>query len=260
MVDLHAHLLPGIDDGPDDVAGSIALARAAVEGGTRVMACTPHIDHTWGIDPAAVPALVERMRAQLADAGVALELVSGGEVAAIRAAELDDEALRSAALGESEFLLLESPRQDPGQLLERVIFNLRTRGFQILLAHPERSPVFLRDYERLRALVAGGVRCSVTAGALTGGFGRPPQALALRMLAADMVHDVASDTHDANRRRPGLARAREAVSRAAGGGPARAQWMFDELPAALVAGVPLPDAPPAEPASKPRGLLARLRR
>lgn len=260
MVDLHAHLLPGIDDGPKDVASSLALARGAVEAGTTVLACTPHIDHTWGIDPFVVPALVERMRSELAGAAIELGLVGGGELALTRAAELDDDALRCVTLGEGSWLLLESPRREPGPVLESVVFDLRTRGFQVLLAHPERSPVFQRDYDRLTALVHNGVRCSVTGSALTGGFGGPPRTLALRMLADGIAHSVASDAHDARRRRPTLGPARDVAMRAAGGGAARARWMFEALPAAIVAGTALPPMPAAEREVKRRGLLARLRR
>ena len=260
MVDLHAHLLPGIDDGPDSIVSSLALARAAVASGTRVMACTPHIDHTWGIDPTQVPGLVERMRAELTDAGIQLEIVAGGEHAPTRAAELDDDALRSVALGKGSWLLLESPRRDPGRLLETVIFDLRTRGFHVLLAHPERSPIFQHDYERLMALVRSGVCCSITGSALTGSFGGVPRKLALRMLADEIVHDVASDAHDAARRRPDLGPARDVVGRVAGGGVNKARWMCDALPEAIVAGAALPQAPAADRPRARQGLLARLRR
>lgn len=247
MIDLHTHLLPGIDDGPSDLPGALSMARAAVEGGIRIAACTPHIDHRWNVDPHAVRPAVASLRGELAAGEVALELVAGGELNPTRAVELDDAALQAVQLGEGGWLLLESPHTAQGDMLERVVFELQVRGYRILLAHPERSPVFLRDYERLRRLVARGARCSVTAGSVSGGFGRPARALSWRMLRDGLVHNVASDAHDASRRRPGLLSVVEALQTTGACAAGIVWWLTEGVPAALLQGAELPSRPGGPP-------------
>jgi len=81
VIDLHCHALPGIDDGPDDMQGSIALARAAAETGTKTLVTTPHIDRWWSVDPTSVASRVAELRAALADEDVDLDIRAGGEIA-----------------------------------------------------------------------------------------------------------------------------------------------------------------------------------
>ena len=86
-----------------------------------------------------------------------------------------------------------------------MIAGLRARGHEVVLAHPERCPAFHRDLDALARLTASGVVCSITAGSLVGRFGRDVQRFALALVEAGLVHNVASDAHDATRRPPGLA-------------------------------------------------------
>lgn len=204
MIDLHCHLLPGVDDGPRTEGEALALAAQAVAAGTTVVACTPHHNAVWPTPPDAVAEGVERMRAKLRGAGIPLEVVGGAEVAIEQAVALDDATLAALRLGGGPYLLLESPFGPVGPELERSVDELMARGHSILLAHPERSTAFRDHPLRLRRLVARGVRCSITAGAFEARFGDATRWFALELLRDGLVHSIDSDAHDAELRPPGL--------------------------------------------------------
>ena len=254
MIDLHCHVLPGIDDGPATVEESIELARSARADGITTIAATPHVDWSYpDNDGARVRAGIAELQPQLDAAGVGVRLVPGGEVAALRAVELDDGALRALCLGGGPWLLLEcplSPVQAPAFV--PAARALAQRGHRLLLAHPERSPVFLTAPALLEELVAEGMLAQVTAGALNGHFGRTVRELAHRLLERRAVQVAASDGHGGNR--PATI-ARELDG--AGVEPALAAWLARDVPAALLAGTP-PPAPPDRPAPPARGRLKRL--
>jgi protein-tyrosine phosphatase len=238
MIDLHAHILPGLDDGPATTAAALDLARVASAAGTRAIATTPHINHGFGVQPAGLAAARAALAARLAEERIELELLAGGEIAPERLQELDDDVLRRLALGGGHYLLLECPFS-PVTTMEMMVTDLHRRGFGVLLAHPERSPTFQRDPARLAALVELGALAQVTTGSLTGDFGEVPRRAAAAMLQQGLLHVLASDAHDSVHRRPDL-RAADGVL-----DEAQVEWMTALVPAAIVGGGPLPDRPPA---------------
>jgi protein-tyrosine phosphatase len=253
VIDLHSHVLPGLDDGPPTPAAALALARAAVAAGTRTIAATPHIDRGFAVEPLAIPGAVEDLRGALRDEGIALDVVAGGELALDRAGDLGDDELDAIRLGGGPYLLLECPLTVHAGPLETHVSALQLRGYKVLLAHPERCPALQRDPGRLRDIVAHDALCSVTASAFSGKFGRPARSMAQAMLREGLVHDIASDTHDEERRPPAL---RDGLAAAGIADSALAAWLTEEVPAALLAGAPLP----ARPEAPRRSLAARLRR
>lgn len=257
MIDLHTHVLPGIDDGPATVEGSLALARAAVADGATTLVATPHV--TWEIqnDSAAIAAGVRDLQAELDRAGIALELRTGAEVAITRAFELDDEELARLRLGGGAWLLAECPLSSAAPGFDGALASIAARGHRIVLAHPERSPVMQRDPELLRRLVASGMLTSVTAGALLGRFGSTVQRFSLWMFEEDLVHNVASDAHDTRRRPPGIGEALAYADAQLPGVSERAEWLTMSVPRAMLAGDPIPDAPGPVPAKRRRGLFRR---
>ena len=256
MIDLHCHALPGIDDGPATLDDAIALARAQERAGVRVVAATPHVDWGWPENDAArIAGLVGELNGALREGGVAVEVVMGAEVALTRAADLDDDELCALRLGGGPWLLVEPPLGPaPAAGVVAALQTLATRGHQILIAHPERCPVFLRHPEAIEDLVAGGMRCSLTASALTGRFGREPRRFAHDLVRRGLAHDIASDAHGAgDRRPPGLAEPlREA------GLADVAAWYCEAAPRAILDGAPLPERPP--PPAAGGGTLRRLLR
>jgi protein-tyrosine phosphatase len=240
MIDLHCHVLPGVDDGPASVDGAIDLAREARADGIMTVAATPHVD--WShpeLNSRSIRAAVTRFQAHLDSAGVDIRIVPGGEVALTRAAELDDSELQELTLGGSGWLLLEcplSPTQTPGFI--DGARRLAWRGHRLLLAHPERCPIFLRSPEALDALVAEGMLAQATAAALSGRFGRTVRDVAVQLVERGTVHVVASDGHDRNRPAAiAYELARTQID------PALTEWLARDVPAALLAGTALPERP-----------------
>jgi protein-tyrosine phosphatase len=252
VIDLHCHLLPGIDDGPPTVQGAVDLARAQLGGRVHTVAATPHVTPRLPNEAAAIGTDVGRLRSVLAEAGVALEVVSGAEVDLAYASVLDDEELHALTLDRAGWLLLEAPLRPADGVADAVRAVVR-RGHRILLAHPERCPAFQRDRKLLAALVDEGARVQVTATALTGSFGSAVMRFAAELVEAGLCHVVASDAHDALRRPPGLV-----AELAAAGLGDRAPLWTEQNPAAILAGEDVPAACP--PRSTRRGWRQRRRR
>jgi protein-tyrosine phosphatase len=243
VLDLHAHILPGIDDGPRDVQGSVEMARAAVAAGLTTMAATPHIDHTFMVDPRSVPGMVAELRKRLAAEDVRLDVVQGGELALHRLLELDDEQLAGISLGRGRHLLVEPPFASPVPALEKLVFTLQSRGHGVLLAHPERCAA-TADVDRAATLVERGALIQVTAGSLLGQFGGTVRRTALEMLARGLVHVLASDAHAATGRSMDLGRALESVEREVPGISSHLEYLTRTAPAAILDGAPVPHPPP----------------
>ena len=257
MIDLHAHILPGLDDGPPDTAGALAIARTAVSAGTRALATTSHITVRWGLTAADLAAARADLQDDLDAAGIELQLLAGGEVAPERLPDLDDEELAGLALGGGGTVLLECPFAPVGASMEIMVADLRRRGFGVLLAHPERSATFQRELVRLERLIGLGALAQVTTGSLAGGFGETAHGAAMRMLEAGLVHVIASDTHDPSHRPPDLRLAEQALTDRYGDVSEQLAWMTEAAPAAIVAG----SAPPDRPAlPRARRMRRRLRR
>ena len=262
MIDLHSHLLPGIDDGPADLQHALELAQAAAQQGTRVLAATPHLRSDFpDVVPGELAERCEEMRAALTGAGIELEVVQGGEAGLLWAVHADDEALRAGSYGgRGTDLLVESPYGGLTATFEQLLMSVADRGFRLLLAHPENNPSFQKDPSRLRDLVDHGVLLQVTARSLIlRDRRRGPRPLAETRVRDGYAHVLASDAHSGYQLRPpalgaGAAAAAELV------GERRAQWLVQDAPAAILAGEPLPETPPAEEAERRGGLLGRLRR
>ncbi len=240
MIDLHAHVLPGLDDGPRDMDAAQALLRAAEADGTRVIAATPHLRADFpAVRVEELASACERVEAGLG-ADSDLRIVSAAEVDISWALEATDEQLRLASYGQrGTDLLVETPHGSLPPQFEDMLFRLAVRGFRVLLAHPELSRDFQGQPDRVRALVKRGVLLQVTAASLLSGARRSRHGrLARQLLREQRVHVIASDAHSAGPWRPpmlaaGLAAAAELAPDAAG-------WLAGAAPAAILMGKPLP--------------------
>lgn len=259
MIDTHFHILPGIDDGPADMAESMVLARLAADDGTRVIAATSHVDHGFDVEASQLAPARDEVRAALRDAGIDVEVVRGGEIALSRLVDLDDEELADLRLGDGDVLLVECPFTLAMADMEPLVRGLRSRGYRMMLAHPERCPAFQREPDRLRSLVEAGALAQVTAGSLRGDFGRTVRRFAATLLREGNVHCLASDAHDALQRPPGLHRALEEGERDVPGLAALEDWLCRDVPEAVLAGREIPSRP-SLPEAPRRGLVARVLR
>jgi protein-tyrosine phosphatase len=213
MIDLHSHILPGLDDGATELSVSLAMARLAVADGITHVACTPHIvpglyDNTTNIIREAVTVL----RQALLENEIPLSLVAGADVHV--APDLPEKlAARSVpTLNGSRYFLLEPPHTILPPRLEELALRLINAGFVPIITHPERLAWMTTHYGVIERLNDGGCLMQVTGDSILGGFGRTARLLAERLLDEGRVDIIASDSHGAEWRKPALARARDAVA------------------------------------------------
>jgi protein-tyrosine phosphatase len=245
MIDLHCHVLPGIDDGAADLAEAVAMCRLAAADGVEVLVATPHQrTPSWeNLDPEGLAAL----RARLAEAvGGRPELLAGAEVR-VDSELLDDLARPGLGgivpLAGSRCLLLEIDRTDPRPPVEELAHELALAGWTPIFAHPEFIPALGDDLALLHRLAEGGALFQVTAMCVSGEAGAAARARCHRLLDEGLVHFVASDSHGVDWRPPGLARARSVL--AARWGEETAQALTADNPRAVIEHRPLAVAAPA---------------
>jgi protein-tyrosine phosphatase len=234
MIDLHSHVLPGVDDGAPDAETALALALEVAGEGVEVLAATPHVRHDFpAVVPAELPARTAALQGRLDEAGVALRLVSAAEVDLVWAEGRSDEELRAVSYGgHGRWLLLETPNVPLTPVFAPMLFAVQARGFGVLLAHPERNATFQRSPQLLADLVRQGVLLQLTAASLVAGRRAPSRQLATALVRDGLAHVIASDRHGPGNR-VGMA---EGVRAAAREDAARATWMATEVPAAILAG------------------------
>lgn len=240
MIDLHAHVLPGLDDGPRDMDGAQALLRAAEADGTRIIAATPHLRADFpAVRVEELPTSCERLEASLG-ANSNLQIVSAAEVDIAWALEATDDQLCLASYRQrGTDLLIETPHGPLPPNFEEMLFHLSLRGFRLLLAHPELNRDFQAQPDRLTGLAEREILLQITAGSLLPGSRRSRHGrLARRLVREQCLHVIASDAHSAGPwRPPGLA---AGVAAAAEFAPDMARWLVGPAPAAILAGKPLP--------------------
>ncbi len=253
VIDLHCHVLPGIDDGPKTIEDSLALVRAAAATDVRTMVATPHVSWRYPNDGVTIARLTDELNERLRREGIAVEIRAGAEIAMTRMEEIEPDELERLCLGEGSWVLLEPPFTPIVTGLERVIAVLQGEGHRVVLAHPERCPAFHRDLPMVESLVRDGVLTSVTAGSLVGRFGGEVRRFARRLFEQGLVHNVASDAHDAVKRPPGIA-----AELAEAGLEALGDWLTREVPSAILIGGEIPPCPVVSVPAASR--LRRMRR
>jgi protein-tyrosine phosphatase len=234
-VDLHFHLLPGVDDGPEQIADTLELAQAALEDGTGTIVATPHVRHDFVTDVPSLPELVAEVRAELKREGIHLDVRCGGELGHEMVGRLRQEELELIAHGppDARWLLVEAPFTAMSDGFQDALEELRDRGFGVLIAHPERSgDAALEDSMGLRRALARGALAQVNALSLTGGHGEDARRAGLRLAAEGLAAVVGSDAHGSTRP-PALSAARERML-AEGIDPARARALTLATPRRLL--------------------------
>ncbi len=223
MVDIHAHLLPGLDDGPTSTGEALRMCELYVAEGVSTVVATPHqLDHRFNVPPVAVREAVDELSEACGRRGLELEILPGGDV------RLQPELLHALEAREvltladaGAYLLLELPPLIVPSI-NGLVFELALRGITPVLSHPERNLELWRKPHRLAELVEHGCLVQITAGSLLGAFGRPARQAAERFLKAGLVHVVATDAHAADGpRAPALKRAANRLASLAGGQTAR---------------------------------------
>ena len=212
--DIHCHILPNVDDGPDHLRVSVAMCREAVADGIRTIVATPHFNDTYRPDAEAVSAALESLRAAVADMALPLEILPGADVAPVKGLlDLLAESDRFTIAGRGKYILFEPPRQAMPDWVSQVIFELRIRGLGVIITHPERNAAVQGDPNIILPLVQSGVMLQLTADSVVGNFGDAAERCAASLLKMNAAHFIASDAHSAVRRVPHLADAAERAAR-----------------------------------------------
>jgi protein-tyrosine phosphatase len=237
MIDLHCHLLPGIDDGPDTLDQSLELCRIAVADGTTHAVVTPHIHPgRWENNRASIAQQCASLQEALASHNIPLQLGFAAEV------RLTDQIMQQIADNDIPFygevdgyniMLLEFPHGHmiPGS--ENLAQWLLNQGIRPLIAHPERNKQLMKDAAQLQPFIDMGCWLQLTAGSVTGGFGKTAQAIALQLLEDDAVTVLASDGHNNKARQPVLMQTFDYVVQHYG--KDRAWRLMQNMPATIVA-------------------------
>ena len=239
MIDLHAHILPGIDDGPRTLEDAIEMARVARADGIAAIAATSHAgDRSFGWTREQYEAALASVRAVLSEAEIDLEIIPGCEALIDPALPAEVGKGQVRTLNDGRFLLLELPFLQYPSYVERVVFDLQLAGVMPVLAHAERYRAIQEDPNRLIPLIERGVLVQVTAASVLGDFGERPRETAEILATHNLLHLLASDAHDARRRAPAMSEAARRL----------ASWTSEDfadeatrrVPEAIVASRPMP--------------------
>jgi protein-tyrosine phosphatase len=217
VIDLHCHILPGIDDGAPDLPTALEMARTSVADGITVVACTPHI--LPGLYHNCGPQIREatlRLQQALDQEGIPLQLVPGADVHVIPDLVAGLRSGRLLSIDDTRYVLVEPPHHVAPVRLEDLFFEILDAGYVPILTHPERLSWIETRYQTVVRLVRGGVWVQVTAGSLAGTFGRRAQYWANRMLDEGHVHILATDAHDTRHRAPDLSKGRDLAQKRVG--------------------------------------------
>jgi protein-tyrosine phosphatase len=259
MIDIHHHLLYGIDDGPKDIESSIAQAEAARADGITHIACTPHANEAYDFNPEKNQERLQEIRERVGD-GLTLGLGCDFHLSQTNI----EDALQNPTkytINHGRYLLVEFAEFMIPRDIDHIFYEFTLKGMRPIVTHPERNPILQKQTTRLADWLQTGCLVQVTAASLGDRFGRRAQAAAWELLERNWVHFVATDAHNLNGRRPCLSGAYQAIAKRLGAETAerlcvrnpRAAFENQEMP-------PQPEADGLEGDQpvKPRGLMARL--
>jgi protein-tyrosine phosphatase len=243
MIDIHHHLLPGLDDGAADLDASVAMARLAVAEGITHVVCTPHANDTYPFDPATNHELLAALQERLQAEAIPLTLGLGCDLHLsydnIEAARTDPARF---SINGHNYLLVELPDYGLSPNLAEIFYSLQSAELIPILTHPERNRTLQAGPSRLEEWLRGGLLIQVTADSVLGHMGSRAEALAHRLLASRWVHFLATDAHSPTFRAPRMRQAHGLVAQRYG--TAYADLICYANPAAAFHGTPLP---PQEP-------------
>lgn len=253
MIDIHCHLLPGMDDGPDTLEESVQMAEMAIIDGITHVIATPHANDTYPF----LPEMVQKRRDEIqARIGNRLVLATGCDFH-LSFENIQDLRKNPAkyTLNQKNYLLIEFADFSIPPTIDNTLHELHLSGLRLIVTHPERNALIRANPARLAGWVRQGCRVQVTALSLLGRFGRSAQESAEWLLDHDAIHFVASDAHNTSARgRPLLLRdAFNFVAERRGAAVARA--LFHDNPLAAFEGRPLPyspDPPEVEAPARPK--------
>lgn len=211
MIDIHCHILPGIDDGSKDIEESLEMAKIAKADGISHIFATPHImDGSYDNKRADIIAVFNNLKTRIPEG---ITLFYGADVRVCLDMMKKIEMGEIPTLNGTGYLMLELPAYTLPPHIDNLIFNLRQRRIIPIITHPERHAILMRDISSLTKFRGYDAMFQITAMSITGDFGREVQKACLAMIKADLADFVATDAHDPMKRPPILSRAYDEIKR-----------------------------------------------
>lgn len=245
MYDVHCHILPAFDDGAESLDEALQMARIALDDGITHLACTPHIyPGLFDYDTQQIQQAVEAFRSELEAAAIPLVITMGADIQLVSEMlqRLQDGSMPT--INQSSYLLFEPPHHIAPSKFEEAVFNIIASGYVPIITHPERLSWLENHYQEFINITQQGAWMQITAGSLTGNFGKRPQYWAEKMLDDGIVHLLATDGHNLEGRAPILSQGRLAASKFVGEQEAdalvmeRPRAVWDNLPVEQVSQPP----------------------
>ena len=246
IIDLHCHILPGLDDGISELEESLEACRIAVRDGITGIVATPHFkEGFFETTPDVIYGSISILKEKISSEGIDLKIYPGSEV------HLTDNIAGKVKNGSilslndtKKYILLELPYQQYPVDFERYIFSLKLAGITPILAHPERVKYFKDDSARVGVAVRMGALTQVTSSSIMGIFGEEVIQICFELATKGLIHIIASDSHDASYRPPQVMDAYREMSKIVG--ERKAFKMISDNPLAVICGEELPEAPTQE--------------
>ncbi|WP_309089163.1 CpsB/CapC family capsule biosynthesis tyrosine phosphatase [Domibacillus sp.] len=212
MIDIHCHILPGVDDGAKDIAHSLQMARTAEQEGITAIVATPHhMNGTYQNEKAVIEQSVQLLNVQLEQEGINVDIYAGQEVRLYGELLEDYQSNKLLTVNQSTHMLVEFPSSSIPAFAEQLLFDMQLKGITPIIVHPERNAAIAENPDRLYKLIQNGALSQVTAASVNGLFGKKAKALSLQLIEANLTHFIATDAHNTTTRRFGLAEAYEAI-------------------------------------------------
>jgi protein-tyrosine phosphatase len=214
MVDIHHHLLWGVDDGARDFETSLSMAKASAEDGVTHIVCTPHANAHYTYDRAENEEKLEELQAKLTEEQIPLTLGLGSDfhMSYDNVVEVKQTPAKFTVNG-LNYLMVEIPDYGVPPGLTETFYELQLAGITPVLTHPERNPTLQREIRRLAEWMRGGVLVQVTGDSVTGRMGKHAEKMAHLLLSRHWVHFLATDAHNVTSRPPRLSEARKLVAK-----------------------------------------------
>ncbi|MBB6447592.1 tyrosine-protein phosphatase [Bacillus benzoevorans] len=200
MIDIHCHILPGIDDGAKSIEDSIQMAEEAVRQGIRTIIATPHYNSQYANEKPAIIAAAAELNETLAKEQIPLTILPGQETRIYGELLEDYDAGKLLPLAETSYFFIELPSGHVPRYTERVLFDMQMKGLIPIIVHPERNQEIIQNPDMLYRFVKNGALTQITAGSLTGQFGKNIKKFTGQLIEANLTHFIASDAHNVTTR------------------------------------------------------------